>query len=79
MEETLEGAMARVFGGPAPQTGTEVAPTPPVAAEGSVKTLLDSAASALTRANEELRRVSDLLRQLREESAKEPRRQKGGR
>ena len=79
MEETLEGAMARVFGGPVVRAGVEVAPTPPVAAEGSAKTLLDAAASALTRANEELRRLSDLLRQLREESAKEPRSQQGGR
>ena len=79
MEETLEGALARVFGGPVVRAGTEVAPTPPVATAGSVKTLLDDAASALTRANEELRRLSELLRQLREESAKEPRLQKGGR
>jgi uncharacterized protein len=79
MEETLEGAMARVFGGPVVRAGTEVAPTPSGAAEGSAKTLLDAAASALTRANEELRRLSDLLRQLREESAKEPRPQQGGR
>jgi uncharacterized protein len=79
MEETLEGAMARVFGGPVVRAGPEVAPTPPVAAEGSAKTLLDAAASALTRASEELRRVGELLRQLREESAKEPRPQKGGR
>jgi uncharacterized membrane protein (UPF0182 family) len=79
MEETLEGAMARVFGGPVARAGTEGAPTPPVAAEGSVKPLLDAAASALARANEELRRVSELLRQLREESAKEPRPQRGGR
>ncbi len=79
MEETLEGAMARVFGGPVVRAGVEVAPTPPVAAEGSEKTLLDAAASALTRANEELRRLSDLLRQLREESAKESRSQPGGR
>ena len=50
-----------------------------MAAEGSVKTLLDAAASALTRANDELRRVSELLRQLREDSAKEPRPQQGGR
>jgi len=34
--------------------------------EGSVKTLLDAAASALTRANEELRRLDELLRRLRE-------------
>jgi len=66
MEETLEGAMARVFGGPLPQAGTEVAPSPPVGAEGSVKALLDAAASALTRANEELRRVNELLQRLRE-------------
>jgi hypothetical protein len=50
-----------------------------VAAEGSVKTLLDAPASALMRANEELRRLSELLRQRREESAKELRPQKGGR
>jgi len=77
MEETLEGAMARVFGGPVARAGPEVAPTPPVATEGSAKTLLDAAASALARANDELRRLSELLRQLREESAKEPRPQKG--
>jgi uncharacterized membrane protein (UPF0182 family) len=79
MEETLEGALARVFGGPVGRAGTEGAPTPPVAAEGSAKTLLDAAASALTRANEELRRLSELLRQLREESAKASRPQTGGR
>ena len=28
MEETLEGALARVFGGPVPQAGAEVAPSP---------------------------------------------------
>ena len=66
MEETLDGALARVFGGPAPRPGAEVAPSPPVGAEGSVKTLLDAAASALTRASEELRRVDELLRRLRE-------------
>jgi hypothetical protein len=58
--------MARVFGGPLPQAGTEVVPSPPVGAEGSVKALLDAAASALTRANEELRRVNELLQRLRE-------------
>jgi len=79
MEETLEGAMARVFGGPAPQAGTEVAPGPAAAREGSLNTLLDTAASALRRASEELRRGSELLRQFREESTKEPRQQKGGR
>ena len=66
MEETLEGAIARVFGGPAPRAGAEVAPSPPVGVEGSVKTLLDAATSALTRANEELRRVNELLQRLRE-------------
>jgi hypothetical protein len=68
MDETLDGAIARVFGGPASQAGAEVAPSRPVGAgaEGSVKTLLDTAASALARANEELRRVSDLLQRLRE-------------
>ena len=66
MEETLEGAMARVFGGPAPQAGTGVAPSPAAAREGSTNTLLDAAASALTRAGEELRRAGELLQRLRE-------------
>jgi len=66
MEETLDGAIARVFGGPLPQAGTEVVPSPPVGAAGSVKALLDDAASALTRADEELRRLNELLRRLRE-------------
>ena len=66
MEKTLEGAMARVFGGPAQRVGTEAAPSPPAGATGSVKALLDNAASALTRVNEELRRLNELLRQLRE-------------
>jgi len=72
MEETLDGAMARVFGGPASPAGAEVAPSRPVGvgAEGSVKTLLDAAASALTRANEELRRLNDLLQRLREASGR---------
>ena len=34
MDETLEGAMARVFGGPAPQAGVEMAPGPAAAREG---------------------------------------------
>src|SRR5256712_12725785 len=44
MEETLDGAMARVFGGPAPRAGAEVAPGPPAGAERPVETLLESAA-----------------------------------
>ncbi len=66
MEETLDGAIARVFGGPTPRAGAEAAPGPPAGAEGSLKTLLDAAASALTRAGEELRRVDELLRRLRD-------------
>ncbi len=66
MEETLDGAIARVFGGPTAPAGAEVAPSRPVGAEGSPKALLDAAASALTRANEELRRLSELLRRLQE-------------
>ncbi len=66
MEETLDGAIARVFGGPVPPAGTAVAPSPPVGADGSVKALLDAATSALTRANEELRRLNELLQRLRE-------------
>ena len=71
MDETLEGAMARVFGGPVPQAGSEVAPSPAAAREDSVKPLLDAAASALTRASEELRRIGELLQRLRE-SDREP-------
>jgi uncharacterized membrane protein (UPF0182 family) len=71
MEETLDGAISRVFGGPVPQARTEVAPSPLVGAEGSVKALLDDAASALTRANEELHRLDQLLQRLRE-SQREP-------
>ncbi len=66
MEETLDGALARVFGGPASRAGAEAVPGPPAGAEGSAKTLLDAATSALTRASEELRRVDELLRRLRE-------------
>ncbi|HTY81014.1 MAG TPA: UPF0182 family protein [Candidatus Bathyarchaeia archaeon] len=79
MEETLDGAMARVFGGPVARAGSEVAPTPPLTATGPAKTLLDAAAAALARANDELRRLSELLRQLREESARESKPQRGGR
>jgi hypothetical protein len=39
-------------------------------AGGSVKALLDAAASSLTRANEELRRLNDLLQRLREASGR---------
>ena len=66
MEETLDGAIARVFGGQPPRAEAAGAPSPPVAAEGSVKTLLDAAASALARASDELRRLEELLRRLRE-------------
>src|SRR5439155_8007753 len=46
MEETLDGALARVFGGLAPRAGAEAPPGPPAGAERSVKTLLDAAASS---------------------------------
>jgi uncharacterized membrane protein (UPF0182 family) len=59
-------AIARVFGGPPPRAGADIAPRPPVGTEGSVKTLLDAAASAVTRANEELRHLDELLRRLRD-------------
>jgi hypothetical protein len=59
-------AIARVFSGPAAQAGAEVTPSRPVGAEGSPKALLDAAASAVTRASEELRRLSELLQRLRE-------------
>ena len=67
MEETLDGALARVFGGPGPRAAAEVmAPSPPAGTEGSVKALLDAAASVLARAREELRRLDELVRRLRE-------------
>jgi uncharacterized protein len=70
MEETLEGAIARVFGGQVPRAGAEVAPSPSVGTAGSVKGLLDDAASVLNRADEELRRLRELLRRLREAEEK---------
>ena len=66
MDETLDGAMARVFGGLVPQAGTAAAPRPSAEASGSVKALLDDAASVLARAGQELRRLQELLKQLRE-------------
>jgi uncharacterized membrane protein (UPF0182 family) len=65
MEETLEAALARVFGGALPPAGTGAGPRAPEGAEGSVKALLDAAVSALARASEELRRVGELLERLR--------------
>jgi uncharacterized membrane protein (UPF0182 family) len=66
MEETLEAAMARVFGGQAPPAAAVAAPGPPAGADASVKALLDAAAAAYTRASEELRRLGELLQRLRE-------------
>jgi uncharacterized membrane protein (UPF0182 family) len=66
MDETLEGALARVFGGPAPPAGTAAASSPAAAREASANTLLDAAASALARASDELRRAGELLQRLRE-------------
>ena len=65
MEERLEGAMARVFGGQSLPAAAAAAPGPPAGSEASVKALLDSAAAAYTRASEELRRLGELLQQLR--------------
>jgi uncharacterized membrane protein (UPF0182 family) len=65
MEETLEGAMARVFGGQSPPAAAAAAPRAPAGSEASVKALLDSAAAAYARASEELRRLGELLQQLR--------------
>ena len=65
MEETLEGAMAQVFGGAPPRVAAAGAPASPAGAETSGKTLLDSAAAAYARASEDLRRLGELLQQLR--------------
>jgi hypothetical protein len=69
MEETLEGAIARVFGGPITPARADAAPGSPAGegAAGSGKALLDAAAAALSRASEELRRLSELLQRLRED------------
>jgi hypothetical protein len=66
MDETLDGAMARVFGALVPQAATAAAPSPSAEPAGSLKALLDDAASVLARAGEELRHLQELLRQLRE-------------
>jgi hypothetical protein len=65
MEETLEGAMARVFGGAPPRVAAAGGPAPSTGPEPSVKSLLDSAAASYARASEELRRLGELLQQLR--------------
>jgi uncharacterized protein len=65
MEETLDGALARVFGGESPRAAVEASPGPPVGPEAEAKTLLDAADAAYTRASEELRRLGELLQQLR--------------
>jgi uncharacterized membrane protein (UPF0182 family) len=70
MEERLEGAMARVFGGQSLPAAAAAAPGPPAGSEASVKALLDSAAAAYARASEELRRLGELLQQLRRAGAR---------
>jgi len=65
MEETLEGAMARVFGGQSSPPAAVAAPGPQAGSDVSMKALLDSAAAAYARATEELRRLGELLQQLR--------------
>ncbi|HSC71925.1 MAG TPA: UPF0182 family protein [Candidatus Methylomirabilis sp.] len=65
MEETLDGALARVFGGESPRAAVEASPAPPAGPEAEAKTLLDAADAAYTRASDELRRLGELLQQLR--------------
>jgi len=65
MEETLDAAVARAFGGAAIAPAPAVAaPQAPAATTPETKALLDSAAAAYQRASEELRRLGELLRQL---------------
>jgi len=65
MENTLEAALARIFGGgsPAPtpvaETAQPSANTPP-----ALQSLIDSAAAAYQRANGELKHLGELLQQL---------------
>jgi uncharacterized membrane protein (UPF0182 family) len=66
MEETLDGALARVFGGEPQRAAVEASPGPLAGSEASVQPLLDAATAAYTRASEELRRLGELLQQLRE-------------
>jgi uncharacterized membrane protein (UPF0182 family) len=65
MEETLDGALARVFGGESLRAAGAVSPGPPAGSEAEVKALLDAADAAYTRASDELRRLGELLQQLR--------------
>ncbi len=65
MEETLEGALARVFGDEPPRAAVEGSPPPPAGAVTEGKTLLDEADTAYTRASEELRRLGELLQRTR--------------
>ena len=60
------GAGAGVRRGvPAPRAAVEASPGPPVGPEAEAKTLLDAADAAYTRASDELRRLGELLQQLR--------------
>ena len=59
-------ALARVFGGESPpRAAVEASPGPPVGPEAEAKTLLDAADAAYMRASDELRRLGELLQQLR--------------
>jgi uncharacterized membrane protein (UPF0182 family) len=66
MEETLNGALTRVFGEESPRAAVEALPGPPAAATALGKALWEAAAAAHTRASDELRRLGELLQQLRE-------------
>ena len=58
-------ALTRVFGGESPRAAVEASPGPPAGPEAKAKTLLDAADAAYTRVSEELRRLGELLQQLR--------------
>jgi uncharacterized membrane protein (UPF0182 family) len=66
MEETLDGALARVFGEESPHAAVEVSPGPPAGSKAEVKARWEAATVAYTRARDELRRLGELLQQLRE-------------
>jgi hypothetical protein len=51
--------------GESPRAAVEASPGPPAGSEVEVKTLLDAADAAYTRASDELRRLGELLQQLR--------------
>ena len=67
MDQTLEGAIQRVYGGapqPPPIPAVAATPASPAGTAASTRALLDAAAAAANRASDELQRLGAILRQL---------------